>query len=94
MRVYAYGKLEAERCERIAVLWARWVAAKGMIYPWGVQDTWLRLWKIVDTQLGKKYALTDYIEFLLAPLPPPATISSENSNNMFIIISSDDEDEV
>jgi len=73
--------------------WARWVDAKGMAYPQGLQDIWLRVWEILGTQPGMEYALTDYIEFLLAPPPPPATISLENSNNLVIIIWSEDEDE-
>jgi len=94
MRVYTHKQPEAEQYERLPVLWARWVDAKEMLYPRGVQDTWLCFWEIVGTQLGVEYALTDYIELLLAPPPPPAAISSENSNNSVIIISSNDEDKV
>ena len=68
--------------------------AEGMVYPQGVQGTWLRIWETVDTQPGVEYASTNYIEFLLAPHPLPATIGSKNSNNMVIIISSDDKEEV
>jgi len=31
MRVYTHGQPEAEQCKRLAVLWARWVDAKGML---------------------------------------------------------------
>ena len=62
MRVYTHGKLEgAERHEWIVVLWTRWVDAKGMVYPRGVQDTRLRIWELVDTQLGVEYASTNNI---------------------------------
>ena len=68
---------------------------KGVTYPRGVQDTWMRLWEIVATMPGIEYADTDYIAYLLAlppPPPAPATSSSEGSNSV-IVVSLDNENE-
>jgi len=43
MTVYNHGRTEAKQCEWIVILWVRWVDAKGILYPQGVQDTWLCL---------------------------------------------------
>ena len=90
MRTYAPEELEAIRYERVAILWARWVDAKGIVYPGGLQETWLRIWELVDNQPGIEYASIEDLEVLLAPLPPLTVISSENSSNTIIIISSGD----
>ena len=93
MRTYAPEELEAMRYERVAILWARWGDAKGIVYPWGVQETWLCIRELVDNQLGIEYASTEELEVLLAPPPPPTVISSENLSNTITLISLADKDE-
>ena len=77
-----------------------------MIYPQGVQGTWMRVWELVETMPGIKGASTNYIAKLLAPSPlttpfalatPPTpiaitTFSSKGSNYVAIVAQVDDDD--
>ena len=74
MRLYAHERPEAFECRRVAKLWVRWVETQGVVYPRGVQGTWMRIWEIVALMPRVKAANTNYIAQLLAlpPPPPPA----------------------
>jgi hypothetical protein len=85
----------AEQCRRVGRFWYKWVEARGLDYPRGIESTWLRIWEMVTLIPRIEEADPEYLAYLLAPPPPTpppsgsipapqplATFSSESSNSV------------
>jgi len=58
------------QCTRVATLWFRWVNAQGLVYPRGVEGTWMRIWELVTTMPRIEIAHPNYLTQHLIPAPP------------------------